>query len=36
MGGGVIDPVKAWCPSEGEFQGVEAGVGGCVDGGEPS
>ena len=36
MGGEALDPVKAPCPSVGECQGGEAGVGGWVFGGEPS
>ena len=30
MGGEVLGPVKALCPSIGECQGQEAGVGGLV------
>jgi hypothetical protein len=30
MGGEVLDPVKLLCPSIGECQGQEAGVGGLV------
>jgi hypothetical protein len=33
MGGEALDPVKVLCPSIGEFQGQEAGVGGLVSGG---
>ena len=33
-GGGALGPVKALCPSVGECQGQEAGVGGLVGGGE--
>ena len=31
MGGEALDPVKAQCPSVGECQGGEAGVGGWVE-----
>ena len=31
MGGKVLGPVKALCPSVGECQGQEAGVGGLVN-----
>jgi hypothetical protein len=30
MGGEALGPVKVLCPSVGEFQGQEAGVGGLV------
>lgn len=30
MGGVVLGPVKAQCPSVGEWQGRQAGVDGCV------
>jgi hypothetical protein len=30
MGGEALGPVKALCPSIGEFQGQEVGVGGLV------
>ena len=30
MGGEALDPVKALCPSVGECQGQEVGVGGLV------
>jgi hypothetical protein len=30
MGGEALCPMKALCPSVGEFQGQEAGVGGLV------
>ena len=30
MGGGTLGPVKALCPSIGECQGQEVGVGGLV------
>jgi hypothetical protein len=30
MGGEALDPVKVLCPSVGECQGQEAGVGGLV------
>jgi hypothetical protein len=30
MGGDALGPVKALCPSVGEYQGQEAGVGGLV------
>jgi hypothetical protein len=33
MGGEALDPVKAQCPSVGECQGGEAGVGGWLGGG---
>jgi hypothetical protein len=33
MGGEALSPVKALCPSVGEFQGQEVGVGGLVTGG---
>jgi hypothetical protein len=33
MGGEALGPVKALCPSVGECQGQEAGVGGLVSGG---
>ena len=33
MGGEALDPVKALCPSVGECQGQEAGVGGLVEAG---
>jgi hypothetical protein len=31
MGGEALGPVKVLCPSEGECQGQEAGVGGLVN-----
>ena len=31
MGGETLGPVKALCPSEGECQGQEAGMGGLVN-----
>ena len=31
VGGEALDPVKVLCPSVGEFQGCEAGVGGLVN-----
>jgi hypothetical protein len=34
MGGDILDPVKALCPSIGECQGQEAGVGGLGEGGK--
>jgi hypothetical protein len=33
MGGDALDPVKVLCPSIGECQGQEAGVGGLVSSG---
>jgi hypothetical protein len=33
VGGEVLGPVKARCPSVGECQGREVGVGGLVSGG---